>query len=440
MKIKPVFLISLIPLLGACSFISTNSSTQAKQKEIGSLIFGSQRSEGSLPFTDAYSTTPDFPPFSLTSENLYSDGSRYAIRFEKKGENISSLSMTFKKGVEISKIRFFTFGEFGAELNVTFSETETEIVKNRAESYSSDVFESVRFLEERDIDYLFLSNLSPLSFQLAKIEFEYFDLSSATHSSASIKEDTSSKTVDSTKSSLFGESSQSDSSSEAPLDIGEENPDWNSLASQNSSWPSSSFEYRLKPLDAEGDAAPIYTLSKRGDDYVKTLVKYLSREKKCFTYNDVCEYYMAFQSLPSNYTLDSSPERGNKEQRRYQVFSRAKHYATDYPSKLGTFNNASSGLYYELDIDLTGSYNKGNGSYSRGAGRVVIIPEGLKEEGYGSEPVCYFTLDHYADFVEYYNFSNAWSAPFKGVYNRSGSYENTPFSQEERKNPLTIAL
>lgn len=446
MKNRSFFLVALLPLVGACSFTSENSSSVQKTKLLGSITFGSKKSEGSTLFEREYSTSSGFPLFSLTSEYLYSDGINHAVRFEKKSQNISSLSLTFQKGIEISKIRFFTFGTLGSKLNVTFCDTETETITNKASSYSDALFDSLLFPSEREIDYLFLSNLSSESMQLSKIEFEYFENSKG-HSSqtSSITNSSSSSSITSIESSLSSESSKSELSSESdsrevPIDEGERNPNWSSLASQNASWPSETYEYRLKPIFVEKDIAPIYTLSKRGNEYIKTLVKYLSKEKKCFTYNDVCEYYMAFRTLPSNYTLDSSPERGSREERRYQVFSRKKHYSTDYPSKLGTFNNPTTGLYYELDIDLTGSYNKGTGSYSRGAGRVVIVPEGLNENGYGEEPVCYFTLDHYADFVEYYNFSNAWSAPFRGVYNKSGSYENSPFAEADRKNPLTITL
>ena len=393
--------------------------------------------------------TSGFPLFSLTSECLYSDGPFHAVRFEKKGEYISSLSLSFLKGVHIEKIRFYTFGETDSSLVCSYSETlPPKTLENKTLQYSKEHFQEISFEEENnEIDYLFLSNLNEKPLYLAQIEFTYFgdvvSSSSVPSSNASLS-NCSSSLEDSSKESSFSDnlscSETSNDSNEVPTDYGESAPNWTDLAKTNNAWPEDNFEYRLKPLEGEGDFAPIYSLSKKGKKYVKTLVKYLSKEKKCYTYNDVCEYYMAFRCLPSNYTLDSSPERGNREGRRYQVFSRKKHYATDYPSKLGAFNNESSGLYYELDVDLTGSYNKGNGSYSRGAGRVVIVSEGLSEEGYGDEPVCYFTLDHYADFVEYYNFQNAWSSPFKGVYNKSGSYENTPFSDIERSNPLTLSL
>lgn len=446
MKNKPLFLIALIPLVGACSFLGENPSALTKQMLTGSIVFGSERSDGTSFFEREYWTSKGFPLFSLTSEHLYSDGSNHAVRFEKKNENISSLSLTFQKAVEISKIRFFTFGTTGSKLNVTFSDAEMETITNKTSAYSDAIFDTLLFPSEREIDYLFLSNLSSDSIQLAKIEFEYFENSKgSTSQTSSDRNSSSSSSIVSIESSLSSETSKSSTKSESDskevtIDEGEANPDWPILASQNASWPSETYEYRLKPTLVESDIAPIYTLSKRGDEYIKTLVKYLSKEKKCFTYEDVCEYYMAFRALPSNYTLDSSPEKGSRIERRYQVFSRKKHYSTDYPSKLGTFNNPTSGLYYELDIDLTGSYNKGTGSYSRGAGRVVIVPEGLSENGYDTEPVCYFTLDHYADFVEYYNFSNGWSAPFRGVYNKSGSYENSPFTEVDRKNPLTITL
>ena len=143
--------------------------------------------------------------------------------------------------------------------------------------------------------------------------------SSVPSSNASLS-NSSSSLEDSSKESSFSDnlssSETSNDSNEVPTDYGESAPNWTDLAKTNNAWPEDNFEYRLKPLEGKGDFAPIYSLSKKGEKYVKTLVKYLSKEKKCYTYNDVCEYYMAFRCLPSNYTLDSSPERGNREERR----------------------------------------------------------------------------------------------------------------------------
>lgn len=443
MRNRFLFSLPFLPLLlSSCSF--SKPSTSENNLRVGGIYFGKTESKGLTPFKDEYTVTSGFPLFSLTSECLYSDGPFRAVRFDEKSENISSLSLSFSKGMHIEKIRFYTFGEIGSSLTCSYSEALPSVpLENKTLQYSKESFQEISLEEQNnEIDYLFLSNLNEKPLYLAQIEFTYFgDFSSSSSvplsSSSSLLE---SSNEDSSFSNSLSSISSSSDSSEVPTDYGESDPNWTSLAAINNAWPKETYEYRLKPFSTKDDIAPIYSLSKKGEKYVKTLVKYLSKEKKCYTYNDVCEYYMAFGCLPSNYTLDSSPEKGSREERRYQVFSRKKHYATDYPSKLGTFNNESSGLYYELDVDLTGSYNRGNGSYSRGAGRVVIVPEGLSEEGYGSEPVCYFTLDHYADFVEYYNFQNAWSSPFKGVYNRSGSYENTPFSEKDRSNPLTISL
>ena len=412
--------------------------------------FGRERSTSGKAFEEEDIVSASLPCSSLLPSYCYSDGKGYALALPSAGETISSFTISFERGYLFSHVLIYAFGEEGASLNLTFASRGNETTKELSlpltersipdystyrNPYAIEIGGVLEY--DQEISYLSLANFSSsFDAHIAKMVFALRPLPPVSSSDSSIPSDSSST------SSVSSNASSSSSTAAAPIDYGESNPDWSALSKTNNAWPAESYEYRLKPSEdgAKGDIAPIYSLEKKGNRYEKTLAKYLSKEKKCLSYEDVCEYYMAFRDFPPNYSFSSSPERGDRFARRVQRFDRTMHFSTDYPSKLGTFNNSISGAYYELDIDVSGSYNDGKGSYTRGPARVVIVEEGLSEEGYGSEPVCYFTLDHYADFAEYYNFLGGFGAPFEGVYNRSGSYENAPVFDNDRQNPLTVTI
>lgn len=413
--------------------------------------FGRERSVSGKAFEEEDILSASLPYSSFLPSYCYSDGKGSALALPKSGETISSFIISFERGYLFSHVLIYAFGEEGASLNLTFGSRGNETTKELSlavtersipdySTYRNPYAIEIGGVLEYDaeISYLSLANFSSsFDAHIAKMVFALRPLPPIPSSDSSVPSDSSS-------SSPFSSdiSSSSSSATDATIDYGENNPNWSQLADSNNAWPNQSYEYRLKPSEdaAKGDIAPVYTLEKKGNRYEKTLAKYLSKEKRCLSYEDVCEYYMAFRDFPPNYSFSSSPKKGDRFARRVQRFDRTMHFSTDYPSKLGTFSNSISGAYYELDIDVSGAYNDGKGSYTRGPARVVIVEEGLSEEGYGSEPVCYFTLDHYADFTEYYNFLGGFGAPFEGVYNRSGSYENSPVFDNDRPNPLTITI
>ena len=128
---------------------------------------------------------------------------------------------------------------------------------------------------------------------------------------------------------------------------------------------------------------------------------------------DVANYFMAFGCAPANYggSGDTKPSamRDGKElpsvsqvnslfgndARRISEYHRDDGYLTAVPF-YGT-----TPTYYEFDIDVTGTYTTSN----RSVGRLVGISTGfdVADYGYGSQPVCLYTDDHYATFCEYNN-------------------------------------
>ena len=116
---------------------------------------------------------------------------------------------------------------------------------------------------------------------------------------------------------------------------------------------------------------------------------------------DVCNYYLAFHEFPANYvTSGEKSTYGSKfgsYARQVSTYSRTDGYATAVP-----YNNRpgqSTPIYYELDIDVNGSYSLS----SRQVGRVVVWEYGFSCYSTNSEvkPVCVYTDDHYATFQEY---------------------------------------
>jgi len=190
--------------------------------------------------------------------------------------------------------------------------------------------------------------------------------------------------------------------------------------------------YRYVPTVSTGDSANVYNVQfEKGKGYVATLARVIDKDTAVYTYEEVAEYYMNFRTLPPNYGSKSS----GSVDRRAKSYYRTEGHSNDYTVPLGTFNEPIGGEYIEFDI------GEKNGSYSfsrRGAYRLVVVVDGINEDGYGSEPVCYMTSDHYADFREYYGYNGGWSPLFAGIKNSSGSYTNTPVTDQTRVHPETI--
>ena len=181
----------------------------------------------------------------------------------------------------------------------------------------------------------------------------------------------------------------------------------------------------------------IYKIGLLGGEYRAQKATSIAQNQDALTPEEVAEYYVSFRAFPPNYFADKQEALAYGENGRLlSTYYSGGYHTYDYTVKLGSFNIPSGGTYYEFDIALSSSYNTGT-SISRGAGRVVVVADGI--EDYGSDPVCYFTDDHYADFKEYYNFYQGWSPLFEGVANSSGGYTNTPKTTLDRPQVPTVS-
>lgn len=246
-------------------------------------------------------------------------------------------------------------------------------------------------------------------------------------SSLSEEENSSELSSQSSQPSVSSESSTSSLSSSASELLPYEEKD-------NTLWPTSNKTYRVVPMKATGDSITVYNVKYDTHNYLAyptTLT--INKTDSCLTYETVALYYQAFREFPPNYTNDKSAVEKYTDYRYVSTYTKGSYSgSSDYTTALGTFRN-SSGKYYELDIALSSSYY----GYSRGAARLVIVKDGISEYS-DSSPVCYYTKDHYADFVEFYNYADGWSEEFAGIYNSSGSYENTPEVDISRPEPETV--
>ena len=256
---------------------------------------------------------------------------------------------------------------------------------------------------------------------------EESSISSEKESTSEFSSESSSSSVSEIEnSSVFSSESSSSSSEISRLPYEEKD---------NNEWPTSKKTYRIVPQIISGDSFTVYNVKYDTHDYLAyptTLT--IKKTDYCLTYETVALYYQAFGEFPPNYTFDKSSVVRNSDYRYVSVYSKGSYGGSnDYTTKLGSFRN-STGDYYELDIALDDSYYGSR----RGAARLVIVADGIREYDDDS-PVCYYTKDHYADFVEFYNYADGWSEEFAGIYNKSGSYENSPETDISRPSPTTIA-
>ncbi len=146
---------------------------------------------------------------------------------------------------------------------------------------------------------------------------------------------------------------------------------------------------------------------------------------------DVANYFIAFKTWPCNYypyTKNIKDLAGNFDLYTAQdIFQKDFRYVSYYTRTDGYVNyvpyaKGENGLpnYYELDIDLDGSYYNEDGSYTRGVGRLVLFADGFKEKGYDNSPVAIYTDDHYDTFQEYYN-NGLFSYRFNAAYSYTPS-------------------
>lgn len=145
---------------------------------------------------------------------------------------------------------------------------------------------------------------------------------------------------------------------------------------------------------------------------------------------DICNYFIAFNQYPVNYVYKNEYNTAYRifkdDTRCVSTYTRTDGYATSVPYKAGSDGKP---YYYELDLDLDGTYSNN----SRGCGRLVCWEYGFDENkgavGYEqNQMVIVYTDDHYATFKEYYG-AGLFSDTFDSEMNRT----NTKWS-----NPLTL--
>lgn len=339
-----------------------------------------------------------------------------------------SLSFTFGSGYRISKVKALAwkYGSDAATITVTTSAFSGSTAQSVTATSAPDISDS-----STDEGYVFsgldggngsvstgLTITSNKRFYLAKLVLTITGASEVASSSASAA----------SSSSIASSSVMASSSSSTASYL------------TNSAWPSQAFNYRIAPGDySTATSAPVYDVSSANGAYLGNQVSTIEKTQDCLTYEEVCLYYAAFRQVPPNYkTSNSEAIAYGVNGRLLSEYSKVTYTGSnDYSETFGTFYNTNPGDYWELDIDITGSYNNGS-KLTRGAARVVIVPQGLAD--YGNVPVSFYTKDHYADFVEFYNFRGGWSPLFAGVENGSGSYHNVPTTSATRISPSTVSF
>ncbi len=194
--------------------------------------------------------------------------------------------------------------------------------------------------------------------------------------------------------------------------------------------------YRINPTIYEGTLVPGETSVTVPIDisFDENTKKYAVLEEKTYTYYtydyvsnhtecindaamitpvDVSNYYTIFGEWPANYALKKtyvSDVFGNMS-RQVSEYTKTDGYSTAVP-----YRNQPGGykpLYYEFDIAVNDSYY----SSTRGVARVIGWKYGFT--CYDTYPVCIYTDDHYATFLEFNNYGG-FATRFNAERNISG--------------------
>ena len=265
--------------------------------------------------------------------------------------------------------------------------------------------------------------------------------SSEESSSASSSEKSSSTSSEASSESSSSQSSSEDTSSSEEksytYNFKDTNAWWSSTATAGNyidTYAKCSFRIEV-PQIAKTEELACYYLDGR-NPYIGEYIVY----GNVYTWPDeVALYYLAYRELPPNYgyyyteetqntNLDPTYDSANNVYQRmrnlygdaarlYTDYSRSSGYVTVMPRMNRTF-------YYELDLAITSNYGSGSGK-SRGAGRMVIFPDGTSNYT-PAMPFIVRTYDHYEHFREFSNTLDGWGKNFdgKGVSDEFGSYTN----------------
>jgi hypothetical protein len=195
--------------------------------------------------------------------------------------------------------------------------------------------------------------------------------------------------------------------------------------------------YRIASVTSSSSSVSVYSVAYSNGLYRGTVVKTLSKSATYTDWEEVCLYYQAFKALPSNYVYYASSSTlleaksdayatYGSAARLYTYYSRTNGYIPCFP----TVNSTSN--YIEADIALTSAYAS-SASWNRGAGRLIIIPLGCAQ--YGSDPVIFKTEDHYANFMEHYNYLGGWGPEFDGETGQTESPHGNTYTK-----PMTVTF
>jgi len=163
-------------------------------------------------------------------------------------------------------------------------------------------------------------------------------------------------------------------------------------------------DYRLNPVAAAGEVGYAY------DEYGE-VIKELYRDDYYTDLEDVAAYLVTFGALPINYYYTT--ERGGyseSKQTCYGLYSNAcRIFPGEYYSNYDYLPYSLDGLYNEADIG--DEYYALSSSWNRGVLRVIFTLTGI--DAYGqSNPLLFYTDDHYENFIEYKNYYGGWSEEF----------------------------
>jgi hypothetical protein len=378
----------------------------------GDITFGTTTNDSDgTAVTIADLTTTNISVSSITPTKAFCKGSGYACRFGT-GSLVGTLVFNFSSSYVITKIKVLAF-EYGTDgavsMNVQTSALSSALTQTISTVSAPDISNS-----STDAGYVFTgldggSGFSSTSLTISSTSDRFYvaKIVLTIGGSSALGSSSSGGSVASTSSSGIsssGVSSGNVSSGSA-----------SSRSGSSSSSQSNSTYYRVAPKTSSTTSTTVYTVASALGSYYSTSVKTLTKGTYYTSYPDVAAYYQAFGEVPSNYSFATSSNENTvkaagytkygESARLWFSYSRTDGYMTQVPQ----YNTSGGSLvYYEIDI----SSNWSSYSSNRGALRLMAMPFGCQE--YGTDPVIFYTSDHYVSFYEYYNYSGGWGPDFTG--------------------------
>lgn len=377
-----------------------NFATGSEQISCAHILFGSSQYSGNTEVSAGSFTTSGITVSSISSTKVYYDGSESAARVGSSSAG-GTITFNFDQAYYIKRVKILAYQYNSNSTTYTYKDTNNSCTFTVS---NSSAFDDLGNAADEDCHVKYLDYSTAVSsftitstkrFNLSKI---VLTLAGSGGSSSSSESSQSSSSV-----------SQTTSGSYSTLA-------YETVA--NNAWPTAEKTYRVVPNTTSASSVTVYNVKYTTTGYLAyptdlTLVK---DETNCLTYETVALYYQSFGEFPPNYTTTRSQCTSGSVYRLVSTYTKGSYSGSnDYTTSLGTFRN-SSGKYYELDIAVEDGYSGGTsyGGSGRGAGRLVIVADGISEYSDAS-PVCYFTMDHYSHFSEFYNYATGWSPVFDGT-------------------------